>query len=193
MKKIVKKMNKLLLLNGSPRKLGNTSTMIDMLVDNLVEERISTDKVFIAGLDISPCIDCRGCKKGEMTCVLTDDMQTLYDKIDEADYLLFGTPIYWFGPTAQMKIVIDRLRPYYGNKKLTGKKAALLLPAGSGAGDCDLTIEMFKRIFSALGVELIGSVTAQAFDVGDVNSDSMTLASISDLANKFYDNRILFK
>lgn len=166
--------------------------MIDLLVDNLDEERISADKVFISGLDISPCIDCRGCKKGEMTCVLNDDMQTLYAKIDEADYLLFGTPIYWFGPTAQMKNVIDRLRPYYGNKKLEGKKAMLLLPAGSGAGDCDLTIEMFKRIFEALGVELIGTVTAQAFDVGDVNSDLSLKDSIKELAIKIDDGRILF-
>ena len=47
------------------------------------------------------------CKEGKLECVLKDDMVKLYKKIDSADYLIFGTPIYWFGPTAKMKLLLD--------------------------------------------------------------------------------------
>ena len=43
--------------------------------------------------------------------------------MDEADIIIFGTPNYWYGPTAKMKLLIDRMRPYIANEKLNGKKA----------------------------------------------------------------------
>lgn len=110
-------------------------------------------------------------------------MQSLYEQIDHADVLIFGSPIYWFGPSGIMKNFLDRFRPYFGNKKLLSKKATLLLPAGTGAEDCDLTIEMFKRSFEALGVNYLGTVTAKAYDIGEVNKDTNALANIDQLAS----------
>ena len=49
----------------------------------------------------------------------------------------------------------------------------LILPAGTGAPGCDLTIEMFKRSFSSMGVELIKSVTSEAYSMGDSNNDQI--------------------
>lgn len=80
--------------------------------------------------------------------------------------------------------MFDRLRPYYSNKKLADKKAALLLPAGDGESDCDLTIEIFRRSFKALGIELIDSVAAHAHDTGEADSDKKALASIAELVAK---------
>ena len=82
------------------------------------------------------------------------------------------------------KLLLDRFRPYYANKKLSGKKAALLLPAGTGEIDCDLTIEMFKCSFEALGVELIDSITAEAYDIGEAYNDNKARASIDKLLIK---------
>ncbi|MGD9365976.1 MAG: NAD(P)H-dependent oxidoreductase [Desulfobacteraceae bacterium] len=45
--------------------------------------------------------------------------------MDEADLIIFGTPNYWYGPTAKMKLLIDRMRPYVTNEKLKGKKQLL--------------------------------------------------------------------
>jgi multimeric flavodoxin WrbA len=115
-------------------------------------------------------------------------MVELYEKLESADILIIGSPIYWYGPTAVTKLFIDRLRPYYGNKRLAGKKAAVLLPAAEGAADCDLTIEMFKRIFNALGIEFLGEVTAKAFDIGEVLDDVAALRSIHELANKIEES-----
>lgn len=114
--------------------------------------------------------------------MIKDGMEELYASIDDSDVMIIGTPIYWFGPTAQTKLLLDRFRPYYVNKKLKGKKAALILPAGSGASDCDLTIEMFKRSFEALGVEFLGAVTSESYDIGDAYKDNDALQNIEKLA-----------
>ena len=176
-------MKKVLFINGSPRKKGNTSFLINKLSQELHSD-ISLDKVFLYDQKINPCNDCRACKKGDLVCTVKDDMQEVYSKIDEADILVIGTPIYWFGPTAVAKNVLDRLRPYYGNKRLAGKNYALILPAGTGAGDCDLTSEMFKRSFTALGVSLINVVTSESFDEGDAEKDEKALIRVKALANQ---------
>lgn len=165
------------IFSGSPRKNGNTSMLINALTDALILKGIPVSTTWLYDSDIRPCIDCRACKSGDMNCTTRDDGQILYDKLEAATAIVFATPVYWFGPTAKTKLLIDRLRPYYGNRKLRGKKGAVLLVAGSGDPDCDLTLEMFRRIFDALGISFAGSVTAKAYDIGD-------LAGMNDFSGK---------
>lgn len=56
-----------------------------------------------------------------------------------------------------------------------------MLTAGDGESDCDLTIEMFRRSFTALGIELLYSVAAKAHDIGEVSQDKKALESINGL------------
>lgn len=179
-------MKKTLMMCGSPRKLGNASTMTGLLAESLNSNSDEIRKVHLYDYEIKPCIDCRTCKKDNSICTIEDDMQLLYPQIEDADILIFATPIYWFSPTAKTKLMLDRLRPYFVNKKLNGKKSALLLPAGSGSGDCDLTIEMFKRIFEALKIDFIGTVTAEVYDIGDVNQNDEVKRQISELAQNIH-------
>lgn len=172
----------IVMLIGSPRKNGNTSTMSKMLASNLKSSKQST--YFLYDYQIIPCTDCRMCKKGDLFCSVSDDLNEIYRSLESADIIVFGTPIYWFGPTAKMKLLIDRLRPYFQNKKLNGKKAALLLPAGDGEKDCDLTIEQFKRIFRTLGVEYLGAVTSCAYEIGDAENDEKLSEKINSLSSK---------
>jgi len=104
--------------------------------------------------------------------------------MENADVIVFGTPIYWFGPTAKMKLLIDRLRPYFTNKKLAGKNGAVILSAGSGAGDCDLAVEMFKRIFRALEINFVGNVLSQSYDAGDASADKEAIYNIEQLSQR---------
>ncbi len=173
----------ILILNGSPRKKGNTNILTEHLIKHL-PETINTETVYLYDYEIRPCTDCRACKKGDMVCVLKDSMQKLYTKIEQSDVIVVGTPIYWFGPTAKTKLLLDRFRPFYGNKRLSGKKMALLLPAGDGAKDCDLTTEMFKRAAKALEVDFIDAVTSKSFDIGDAHNDKDALENIEILAKK---------
>jgi len=175
-------MKEIIFFIGSPRKKGNTAEMAQYFIKHL-NGQFNCEKVNLSGIGIKPCVDCRACKTGKLTCTVKDAMTEIYPKIDKADYIVFATPIYWFGPSAQMKTLIDRLRPYYGNKKLAGKKMILILPAGSGPGDCDLTIDMFKRIVQALNMTYVGEITATAYDVGDVLQDQNALIHIDEMAD----------
>lgn len=170
------------ILIGSPRRKGNTFILADMLAKSLKEKECNTTLTFLYDYEIDPCIDCRACKQNDLECTLADDMYKIYEKIEKCDFLVVGTPIYWYNPTAKTKLFIDRLRPYFVNKKLNSKKMALLLPAGSGAGDCDLTIETFRRICSSLGIEYIGEVISESYNEGDVLNDAAAASMINLLA-----------
>ncbi len=177
-------MNKILFLNGSPRKRGNTRILSDLLIDKLDKDKFDCETVFLYDYDIKPCADCRACKKGGFKCIMQDGMLELCEKIEDADFLIIGTPIYWLGPTAMTKLMLDRFRPYYSSKRLKNKKVALILPAGYGEGDCDLTVEMFARAFKYLEVELIGSIKAKGFDIGDVKDDNKALTAVNEFADR---------
>ena len=95
---------KIIIINGSARK-GNTLTAINALIKGASEkneiEVIEPDK-----LQIAPCKGCGACQchKG---CVDNDDTNPTIDKIVAADMILFTTPVYWWGMSAQLKLVID--------------------------------------------------------------------------------------
>lgn len=173
------------ILIGSPRKNGNTATMAKVLANELLNKSVDINTTFLYDYEIKPCIDCRGCKKGDLVCVLKDDYAFFSERMESADIIVFGTPIYWYGPTAKTKLLIDRFRPYFTSKKLQGKKAILLLPAGDGAGDCDLTIEMFCRVFKTLGIEYLGAVTSKSYDIGDAANDDKLRSNIMELIEHF--------
>jgi multimeric flavodoxin WrbA len=173
-------MKNLLVLNGSPRKKGNTAILAEYLL-NHISDSLQTEQLFLYDYTINPCVDCRACKVENLSCIIGDGMPEIYTKIDNADVIIIGTPIYWFGPSAQTKLLLDRFRPYFVNKKLTAKKAALILPAGSGEGDCDLTIEMFKRSFKALGIEYLDAVSSESYDVGDAYNDKKAIKAMDKL------------
>ncbi len=175
---------KITIFIGSPRKKGNSDIMADELLKYLNRVKSTSEKVYLYDFEIKACTDCRICKKGKMLCPVDDGMKDLYSIIGDSEILIFATPVYWFGPTAVTKLLLDRFRPYFGNRKLYGKKAALLLPAGTGEKDCDLTIEIFRRSFEALGIIYIGEATSEAYDRGDVYNDKIALEKISLLATK---------
>jgi multimeric flavodoxin WrbA len=177
-------MQKVEFIIGSPRKKGNTVVMAESLNNNLNKEKFTSNFTFLYDLEINACTDCRGCKRGNLTCIVKDDMQEIYKRIDAADILVFGTPIYWFTPTAKMKAFLDRLVPYYGMNKLTNKKMVILLPAGVGEKDCDLTTEMFKRMARSLKLDFVGVVTAEAYEIGDVGKKQDVMSALAELAKQ---------
>ena len=106
---------KALLLNCSPRKKGNTEILLRRITEGMHEVNISYDLIRISDYDISPCIACGGCDTTGI-CVLADDMDILYKKIDTSDILVISSPIYFYGITAQGKAVIDRTQAMWSRK-----------------------------------------------------------------------------
>ena len=172
---------KILALLGSPRKGGNTDLLIEETLKGFAVGGHRHEKIYLYKYDIFPCIDCRRCKKGDCVCVLDDGMQRIYYKMDEADLIIFGTPSYWYGPTAKMKLLIDRMRPYVANGRLKGKKAVVITPAAEGPNACGPMIAMFRMSFDYLEMEFTGKILAEAYERGEVKNDQVILKSAYDL------------
>jgi multimeric flavodoxin WrbA len=101
-------------------------------------------------------------------CVQKDDVPKIYRAIDAADALILATPIYWYGPTAQMKLLIDRLRPYVANRRLEGKKAYLIAPSEEGPSACGPLVDSLKMSYKYLGLVYGGEVLVTANEKGEV-------------------------
>lgn len=99
-------------------------------------------------------------------------MREVYPKLEDADLIVFGTPIYWYGPTGKMKLFIDRLRPYIASGKLIGKAGVVVAPSEEGPGCCGPLMEMFRMSFDYLGMEFAGSLLAKAYEKGEVGEDA---------------------
>lgn len=166
---------KVLGLVGSPRKGGNTDLLVSAVLEGAEKKKYVTEKVYLYPLDIAPCVDCRACKKGKLQCILKDGMKDLYTKLEEADAIVFGTPLYWYGPSGKMKLMIDRLRPYIESKKLKGKRAVLVVPSEEGADACNHIVGMFNLSCKYLEMEIAGVLLPKASEKGEVKSEPHVL------------------
>ncbi|MEM2940853.1 MAG: flavodoxin family protein [Thermoproteota archaeon] len=172
---------KVLGLIGSPRKNSNTDLLVSRILDGASASNHLTEKLYLYELNISPCVDCRRCKKGSFQCAINDDMQILYPKLKDADVIIFGTPLYWYGPTGKMKLVVDRLRPFIASKKLKGKKAILVTPSEEGPSACGHLVGMFELSFQYLEINLIDKVLAKAYEKAEVREQPEILERMFQL------------
>ena len=110
----------ILLFNGSPRKRGNTDLLLERIEQGIHRGGQLAEHINLTQLDIHPCTGCGHCEK-EGQCVFQDDMTPLYEKIDAAHRIVIGSPIYFYGVTAQAKAFIDRLQALWCRKYLLGE------------------------------------------------------------------------
>jgi multimeric flavodoxin WrbA len=108
---------KSLVILGSPRKGGNTEILAEQVAAGLKEGGAEVEIIRLTDYAVSPCIACGGCEKTGR-CVVQDDMQKIYPRIDGADRLVLVSPIYFYGVTAQLKGLIDRSQALWCRKYL---------------------------------------------------------------------------
>jgi multimeric flavodoxin WrbA len=166
---------KVLGLIGSPRRNSNTDLLVTEILNGAADAGCQTEKVYLYPQNIGACTDCRGCKKGKFVCKLQDDMANLYPKLEAADVVVFGTPLYWYGSSAKMKLLQDRLRPYIASKKLRGKRAVLVIPSEEGADACQNAVGMFRQSFVYLEMQLVNVVLPKAAEKAEVKAQPQLL------------------
>jgi multimeric flavodoxin WrbA len=159
---------KIVALVASPRTRGNTVELVDAFLQECTARGHDTRTVRVYDHEIRPCTDCRVCKGGDLVCTVEDDMQLVYPLLDDADLIVFGTPVYFYGPTGAMKTLVDRLRPYIGNGRLKGTRAVIVAPSEEGPDICGPLLDMFRMSYPWLGLEDAGSVLATAREEGEV-------------------------
>ena len=122
-------MKKVLILEGSPRRNGNSAILSDELARGAEEAGCSVEKVKIAGKKIAGCLGCNGCFRNGGICVQKDDMAEIREKMLAADVIVLDSPIYFYSMTAQMKAVIDRSYAFF--QQLEGKTFYFLITCGA--------------------------------------------------------------
>ncbi|NSW50939.1 MAG: flavodoxin family protein [Anaerolineae bacterium] len=146
---------------GSPRRSGNTDALVDAVLAGAAEAGAETHKVVLASKKILPCTACDHCHRtGE--CIHEDDMDELLDLMMESHVWVLGTPVYWWGPTAQMKTFIDRwYQAYEDLAALEGRKVILVIPMGdSDESIAQPTVGMFEYSMDYLNHDIVNVILA---------------------------------
>ncbi len=165
---------KIAVLNGSPRK-ENTAAMVEAFQEGAEAAGHEVEVYHVGRMKIAGCLGCEYCHgKGEGACVQKDDMEKLLPAYRECDMIVFASPIYYFGMTAQLEAALQRV--YCIGKPLKAAKAALLLSAGSGYFEAAVT--QYRNYMAYAGIEDAGIFTA----AGDENRSEAKLAEIRAFA-----------
>lgn len=112
----------------SPRSGGNTEILMQEALAAAGAAGAETELITVADREIAPCDACGACEATGV-CTIRDGMQEIYEKLEAADGLIFGTPVYFTNVSAQAKAVIDRTYAFLWSRKLRGKVAAALIAA----------------------------------------------------------------
>ena len=102
-------------ISGSPRKEGNTETLLLEFLRGAEESGAETRLFILRQMDIAPCRHCDGCLV-EGKCVVKDDMWLIYPELEGLDALVLASPIQFYGLTAQVKAMIDRCQAFWARK-----------------------------------------------------------------------------
>ena len=152
---------KILGVVGSPRKNGNTHVLVEEILAGARDGGAETAILLLGNMAIRECDGCHVCWTGK-ECCKNDDMNGVYARIVESDVLVFGTPVYWYGPTALMKAFIDRF-VYFNcpanRTQVRGRSAALAIPYEDESPDTVApVVEFFRRCFDYLEMKLVGRI-----------------------------------
>ena len=168
---------KVLAINGSPRKKGNTQILIDAAAQELRKASIKVELVSLADHEVKPCDACEKCYKKPWGCPIKDDAVAILKKMVAADGFLIGSPVYCGGVTAQLKALFDRSIMPYQSAQFKDKVGGALTVGGATHGGQELTLSqintyflMFDMIVASAGEGYYGGM-ATGNDRGDVKKD----------------------
>lgn len=140
------------ILNGSPRKQGNTAVLIHWLKESLAEQKWDVVEYDLYGMNFRGCMHCDRCRVGEVIvhgCVMKDDFEVVLDQLIDADLIVIASPVYCWSVSGCMSAALDRFYAFFKEEGslIKGKKIVGLFTAGSDEFDgIDLNVEMLKRV-----------------------------------------------
>jgi multimeric flavodoxin WrbA len=107
---------KVLAFAGSPRRHGNSETLLDWVLGSMVEDKdVTIEKIALSEANVHPCNGCNACEKLNK-CVQRDGMDAVHDKLLAADIIILASPIFCMGIAAQPKALIDRAQVFRSRK-----------------------------------------------------------------------------
>ncbi len=174
-------------LVGSNRKDGNTNTLVEKILEGAKTKGQETEKVFFTDLKISPIGDCSACRKAGR-CSIEDDFDGLMDKVLESDCVVFGTPLYWYGPSSQMKAFMDRwvCRMAFDDEgfrtKMRGKKCVLAVPhQDTRLSGAEHLFAIMEKTFEFMEMAYLGKIQTVAWRRWESGQDEVMLKHAFEL------------
>lgn len=163
---------KIVVLNGSPRKNGNTSALVREFTKGAESVGNTVTEFFLNGMDIHGCLGCFGGHSSrECPCVQKDDMSRIYPAVKDGDVVVLATPLYYWNMSGQLRTAVDRLFALEegdGNFLRGNRKASALLMAAEGSGFEDVVL-YYDHLMGHLRWENLGHVLAGGnMSVGDI-------------------------
>ena len=161
-------MAQIVAIYGSPRRRGNTATLLNHAVKGAADAGAQVDEIILRDLKMSPCLEIYACKK-EGKCAIKDDFHNVVNQILSADGLILASPIFFYTVSAHTKILMDRcqslwVKKYWIDKVPFGqwepKRKGLFISAGATKGKklFNGVLLTVKYFFDVLDMELFGSL-----------------------------------
>ena len=145
---------KVLLVNGSPHRSGNTFTALSEVARTLEEEGMEAEIVHVGNRPVQGCIGCYKCRE-KGVCVFQDETYlTLREKLAEADGIIIGSPVYFGGPSGSLCALLDRL--FYSSGRLAQYKPAASVVV-CRRGGATATFDRLNKYFTILNMPVVPS------------------------------------
>ena len=175
---------KVLMINGSPRRKGNTSIALEQIAGQLEKHGIESEIVWIGNKHLRGCIACSTCKDNPGACVFDDDVCTgISARMNDADALVVDSPVYWGQPNGAVLAIIQRM--FYSNgSAFRGKPAAAV--AVCRRGGATATFQALNMPFQMMSMPV---VTSQYWNIvygrepGQAALDAEGMQTMRTLAN----------
>lgn len=162
-------MGRIVVLAGSMRKGGNTDLLAQAFAEGASKNNI-VEIVSVADYKVNPCIGCNSCfaREGNQ-CFQKDDMVKIYDKLKLADMLVIASPVYFYGISAQLKAMIDRLHTPMRNEFQVKRLALLLVGVATLPELFDAIKLQYQLVLNFFHLEDAGMVLVRDVkDIGDI-------------------------
>jgi len=177
---------KVVAFNGSPRKDGNTTILINHVFRQLEKEGIETELVQLSGKEIHGCVACYKCfeNKDRRCAVKTDIANECIEKMIEADGIILGSPVYFTDVTAEMKALIDRAGYVsMANGGMYKNKVGAIVVAVRRSGAVH-TLDTMSHFFLAAQMIIIGRAIGVGRDKGEVEKDKEGIQGVETLGQR---------
>lgn len=162
-------MSRIVVLVGSARRNGNTELLAQAFADG-AGKRHEVQIISVADYSVHPCTGCNCCFTREGNrCVQDDDMTGIYDRLAQADTVVIASPVYFYGVSAQLKALIDRLHTPIRNSFSIRRLGLILVGAATIPDLFEPILTQYRMILRFFGLEDIGTVLVSgAKEKGDV-------------------------
>lgn len=162
-------MSRIVVLVGSMRKGGNTDLLAQAFADGAGKNN-TVKIVSVADYKVNPCIGCNSCFSREGNqCFQKDDMVKIYEKLKSADMVVIASPVYFYGISAELKAVIDRLHTPMRNEFKVKKLALLLVGAANLPELFDAIKLQYQLVLNFFHLEDAGMVLVRRVkDIGNI-------------------------